>query len=1012
MTIFSSFSLSSTKQQPFFIRWGLAVGLLLGRKGTMLFCMLFMQTGLLNAQQFYFQNLSVEEGLPMSQANQIAQDAQGHLWIATLGGLSRFDGNTFTNYTKRNGLVSNFLLRVIPAKDGRVWVGSEMGVSCIDGQRVRNYTFLPNPTDNYIYSMAIDATNKVWVTVKGRLFVVDNQQVKKIPLPSDNPHPSAYSVMVDHRQCIWVSTVSQGIFFQKNNVWQHIPYPAEPCTGKLYADAQNRIWLLSTVGLYRLQGTTFQKVEATIPSNISDLLVVSPNEFWLAAEQGAYHIQGKQVQHFTSRNGFTDTQIIHIFKDSEGNIWFSSNGQGIFKYTGGSFTHYDKADGLTEPSVMSVTKGKQNNYWLATNGGGIFQFDGHRFRPFPLPTSNPAARQVMPILVDNQGNTWFGTNGDGLWRYRGKQFKRFGKSEGLPTEYNLALVEDAKKRIWVGTFRGVAYFDGERFRALQNQQGWLSGRTAVMAEIGVDSLVVGAGDGVWWVLQGQKIVPISTKKELQKESISCVKKLKNHWIAFGTDGQGLLLWNYLTDELLRFDTSHGLSSNLFYNLTTDAQGDLWAGVSNGLNRIQINWAKKSISVQIYGRSTGAMGSESNQNAVLNDADGSLWFGTIKGLIHYVPNVGKKTIHPPHMMLTGVKVFSKPMPQNPFWGSLSKWYNVPQPLELPYNQNHLTFEYVGISHTNPEKVQYQYTMEDIDKEWLPVTRSQSVIFPELPPGRFVFKVRSSCTEGVWSSEVRYPFTISPPFYQTWPFRILVLFGLMGLGSGIQLLRSRWQANRRRMIARIKMEEQAYIRKRTAEDFHDELGNKLTRITVLTDVLTAKFGVVEPDLLKLLTQIKENTQSLYSGTKDLLWAMNPLSDNLYEILLRVKDFGVELFQDTPVQFTFVGLTDEFRNFQLPMDYNRNMTMIFKEALNNILRHANCQQVKLVVSFENNKLLLKLTDDGVGFSSENYRKGHGLDNINTRAKRLNAQLELNSEVGKGTQLSLCIVVPEKLA
>ena len=202
--------------------------------------------------------------------------------------------------------------------------------------------------------------------------------------------------------------------------------------------------------------------------------------------------------------------------------------------------------------------------------------------------------------------------------------------------------------------------------------------------------------------------------------------------------------------------------------------------------------------------------------------------------------------------------------------------------------------------------------------------------------------------------------------------------------------------------------AKIRLRTAEDFHDEIGNKLTRINVLANVLKSKVPQT-PDVTRILGQIEENAGLLYGGTKDILWSLKPSNDNLYEILMRINDFGAELFGDTEVKFTFDGVNEKWRNYRLPMDMSRNLIMIFKEALNNVLKYAAANNVSIEVILRGKDILqLQLKDDGKGFDVKNVTRGNGIQNMQTRAGRINGKLYVDSRPGKGTILSLTFKIP----
>jgi signal transduction histidine kinase len=258
-------------------------------------------------------------------------------------------------------------------------------------------------------------------------------------------------------------------------------------------------------------------------------------------------------------------------------------------------------------------------------------------------------------------------------------------------------------------------------------------------------------------------------------------------------------------------------------------------------------------------------------------------------------------------------------------------------------------------------------------------------------------------------LKYPFEIITPFHKTGWFRLAILAACILLGITIQYIVNRRKQNRMALLERLRREEQTKVRERTAEDFHDEIGNKLTRINVLTNVLKNKIGEPTPDTKRIIEQIQDNTGQLYSGTRDILWSLKPTNDNLYEILHRIRDFGGELFQDTEIDFVFTGTDDRWKAYKLPLDSSRNLIMIFKEALNNCLKYAGATKVELhAVLKEDDILHLELKDNGKGFDMDTIKRGHGIDNMNVRAKRLNGRLYIDAHTGTGTVISLSFKLP----
>jgi signal transduction histidine kinase len=257
-------------------------------------------------------------------------------------------------------------------------------------------------------------------------------------------------------------------------------------------------------------------------------------------------------------------------------------------------------------------------------------------------------------------------------------------------------------------------------------------------------------------------------------------------------------------------------------------------------------------------------------------------------------------------------------------------------------------------------------------------------------------------------LHYPFEIITPFHKTNLFRFLIIVGCIILGVGLQYLAARRKRLRLAQLEAVRREEQAKVRQRTAEDFHDEVGNKLTRINVLTNVLRSKVGTA-PDASRLIDQIQDNAGQLYSGTRDILWSLQPSNDNLYQVMNRVRDFGRDLFGDTDTNFEMENISPLWKEYRLPMDASRNLIMIFKEALNNVLKYAGATRVVIKSVMQGDNLAIVLHDNGEGFDPTAARRGQGINNMNTRATRLGGTLQLESSPKRGTTITLELKIPQ---
>jgi signal transduction histidine kinase len=398
--------------------------------------------------------------------------------------------------------------------------------------------------------------------------------------------------------------------------------------------------------------------------------------------------------------------------------------------------------------------------------------------------------------------------------------------------------------------------------------------------------------------------------------------------------------------------------------------------------------------------------ECNHTSELLAKDSTLWFGTTKGLAHFKPSGEKEADIKPYVILKSVKLFSSDIKDSSLSTGFSPWYNIPENLILKAKQNHLTFELTGIFLSNPEDILYKYKLEGIDKGYT-ISNNPVINYPALPPGKYTLVVYAITKGGVESSNsVRYSFEILKAFYQETWFIVLVLFLFVGTVGLIIMLYLRKKQYEKLMREKIREEEFTKLRQRTAEDFHDEMGNKLTRISVLTDILKSKVSSSEKEALNIVSQIKENTTALYNGSRDIIWSLNSKNDNFYEITEHVKNLGHEIFSETQTNFQFDHNIKSSDNIKLKLDYSRNLIMIFKEVYNNILKHSQAHVVNARVELVDNKeAIIMISDNGKGFDSGVEHKGNGLKNMQNRIKRINGTFSINSSVNNGTEIMISL-------
>jgi signal transduction histidine kinase len=271
------------------------------------------------------------------------------------------------------------------------------------------------------------------------------------------------------------------------------------------------------------------------------------------------------------------------------------------------------------------------------------------------------------------------------------------------------------------------------------------------------------------------------------------------------------------------------------------------------------------------------------------------------------------------------------------------------------------------------------------------------------------VKTVTGSGVEGAPVSYPFTVTPAFYQTTIFRVLAVLLFLLAIIAIYLYKTYSDRRKNILITQLRLIEQENVRRQTAEDFHDDLGNKLTRVNMLSELLDKKIPGELSEQKKIIRQIREGVSEMYSGTKNILWALNPKNDQLGEIISEVKLFGESLFDHTTTSFTTLPYPGDLNKIKLPLGYSHNMILIFKELINNILKHAQASEVTFSIEvLSDNQIYFKIADDGRGYQTDNSFPGNGLRNVQNRSKKLKGKITMESQPGKETITTLLITLP----
>lgn len=387
------------------------------------------------------------------------------------------------------------------------------------------------------------------------------------------------------------------------------------------------------------------------------------------------------------------------------------------------------------------------------------------------------------------------------------------------------------------------------------------------------------------------------------------------------------------------------------------------------------------------------------------------FGGVNGLNIFHPDSLRLNESLPKVQISRLKLFNAEVPiANELNKSeafrLANSISTTNEIHLNYDQNFLSFEFAALEYTQPEKNQFAYQLLGVDRDWVYSGNRRFADYPNLAPGDYTFRVKASNNDGLWNEQAKelHIYLSPPPWKSWWAYS---LYALAVLGAIFLFISYRTQQVRQEMktlarIERIKVEEREQLRARTSQDFHDEAGNNLTKLSLYTG-LSKRSAQDNPDLQEYLQKMEENLQELGSGIRDFIWTLDPRQDSLHATLDRIRDFASSLFEHTDIEFHFENQLQGDEKENLSLTTKRHLLLICKEALNNVLKYADCGKVSIQVERKKKDLLLQIQDNGKGFEEEELKRINGLNNMRNRAKEMDAQIEIESGESQGTSIRL---------
>ncbi len=973
------------------------------------------------SQRYNFKIYSVNEGLPHAQVHDIHQAGDGFIWMATSGGgLSRFDGNSFTTYTTDDGLRNNSVQQVFEDSGGRLWVANLPG-GVMRFRADSLYNPFPDDSLSHFEVYQIKEMNKgeIWFgTYRGGVFIYEDGGLKRLTKSDGLPSNSVWDFWKAGDGSIWMGT-QEGISVYKNGHFTNYTVEDGLSGRKVYRitrDRDGNLWFATSDGLTIWDGETFtavKEINGITLNYIFDVATASDGKIWIATEaKGLFVYEDGKYRHFTRENGLSSNYIYEFYEDRDRNMWIATDENGVNLYRGDAFAFYDEEVGLTTNEVLSVFIDRQGTRWFATTEG-IQSYDGEKVRQYPLPGSYEN-EHIWEMEELPNGNMLFLMPDQTLMEYDGRRFYNFTEKHGLEKWFTYDLYVDSKQVLWISTDEGLYRLEGDKRDHYTIHDG-MAGNVVQTVREGPDgSLYIGTRDGLS-IYDGSSFTNISFSEGLSNDEINFITFDEDRYIWLGTGG-GVSVVKPQEDDstytVENFGKDAGMNLVETHAIWFDEEGHLWQSTNGGLNRLDVPTYRKTGTMELvhYALSERGLGTEFNFRALAVDQHGNAWFGSMDGALKLDISRLKQTESesPAAVHITDMLRNSKAVEWKNYTDSIQ--YRGGRMLfpevQFPYGEDSYTFSFVGLNYENPEDVQYRYRLKGFEEDWMPLTTANTATYTSLNPGNYSFEVQArSGTRKTYTKAASYSFSIDNPFWRTYWFFALVLLAAGSLVYGY--IRMRLGMLEKRRLKELVDEQTEHLQKALAEkevlikEIHHRVKNNLAVISGLLDL---QRGYTEdPFASKILGESQRRIQSI-SMIHEKLYQNERLA------AIDIKKYIEELVDIIRYSFNHAGKNIDVElnvdDIKLGIDQGIPCGLILHELLSNAYEHAfkDASEGTIELNFrqvEGSTICFSVEDDGWGLpdKSEKQFKSLGLTLVRTLAQQLEARYEIE-RLDQGTR------------
>ncbi|MBN2658694.1 MAG: hypothetical protein JXR86_16680, partial [Spirochaetales bacterium] len=897
------------------------------------------------------------------------------------------DSDDFTLFSHdamdRKSISSNNVYAICEDSSGRLWFGTGgAGLNLYDEDnhdfRVFRATGGAGTLDSdVIRALFCDSAGRLWVGTQGGGLALMKEEGRFVNFRSDGTDDSISSdnvrtILEDSRGALWIGTEGGGLnlFDRESGTFRIVKNPdlEDPVrysVRSIKEDRDGHLWIgTEGQGIFIIdaKGSILTSIrhnrgntESLSKDKIRHIFIDHNGLVWIGTRDGG-------VNRFNPRTIGSSSRDIEnvraLYEDSENRIWIGSDGGGLFSLSEAGVIEPGGAS-LSSDQVYALLEDRSGHLWVGTDGGGLNRIDGDTgavdtYLYEPENSASLGSNTVWSLLEDSTGTLWIGTEGGGLnaLNTRTGTFSRYisipEESSTLNGNSIRCIYEDRDRVLWVGTWDG-----------------------------GLNRYNRESGTFIRYSRDPRQALSLSDS------SVNTIFEDSKRRLWIGTAAGGLNLMDRGGETFTHYTSDEGLAGDNIFSILEDGYGNLWISTDRGLSRFNPD----SGDILNFGESDGLPGNEFSINASVALRSGEMVFGGPRGINRFFPGNVEVNRSVPPVVITGIQVMNQ-----------SVGMAQDQPLVLPYGDSILAFHFAVLDFAAPERNRYSVLMEGLQKEWTSLENQNSMVYNNLPPGDYIFRVKGADNNGIWNeSGAAVPVRILPPWWKT-PFFFIILLSAaaMMIYLIVRLRLRRLEEKNRELreysihIQDVREEERTWV----AREVHDQLGQTLSALKMEI----YRNGSEQRD--SMLDLVNMSLESV----KDLSTRLRPkVLDNLCTgeaLSWLVRDFS------SHTGITINSDIDE----KMVVENEEIKTALFRicqEVLTNVIRHSGADSVDVFLAVRGDSAVLKIADNGCGIAEEALEKtrSFGIRGIKERCRYLNGQcrITVNEEGGTTVRVSI---------